>query len=107
MTLNDYQTEAAVTAVYDEKLKVIYPALGLGEAGEVQGKIKKIYRDADGNISPDKLEAIKAELGDLLWYVAVLARDLCLTLDEIGEYNIAKLRDRQKRNVIKGDGDNR
>lgn len=109
MHLNDYQRQSRATAQYPSiGHPVIYPALGLvNEAGEVAGKIKKIFRDKQGNISEAEREALKAELGDVLWYIAQLATELNLPLDEIAEANLEKLLDRQARGKIKGDGDNR
>ena len=43
----------------------------------------------------------------LLWYLAQVATELNLSLDEIAEYNIEKLIDRLERGKIQGDGDNR
>ena len=109
MDFNDYQTKSRKTAGYPAiGHPVIYPVLGLvNEAGEVAGKIKKVFRDKDGHISAETRDALKAELGDVLWYLAQTATELDLTLDEIAEYNIAKLTDRLERGKIKGDGDNR
>ena len=109
MNFTDYQTKSRVTAKYPAiGHGVIYPTLGLvNEAGEVAGKIKKVFRDKDGLISEETREALKAELGDVLWYLSQVATELNLSLDEIAEYNLAKLLDRQARGKIKGDGDNR
>ena len=71
------------------------------------GKIKKVFRDKDGEINAETREALKAELGDVLWYMAQVATELDLTLDEIAEYNIEKLYSRLERGKIRGDGDNR
>ena len=71
------------------------------------GKIKKIFRDKSGVISEADREALKGELGDVLWYLAQVSTELGLSLDEVAEHNIAKLTDRLVRGVIKGDGDNR
>ena len=80
MDLNDYQNAARRTAVYAEHHRVIYPALGLAsEAGEVAGKIKKVLRDQGGDFAQAPTDALKDELGDVLWYVAVLAADLGLS----------------------------
>ncbi len=109
MDFNDYQKKSRKTAGYPAiGHPVIYPTLGLAnEAGEVAGKIKKVFRDKDGQISPETREALKAELGDVLWYIAQVATELGLSLDEVAEYNIVKLYDRLERGKIKGDGDNR
>jgi len=109
MDFNDYQKTSRTTAQYPAiGHPVIYPALGLvNEAGEVAGKIKKIFRDKSGVIGEAEREALKAELGDVLWYLAQVATELDLPLDEIAEANLAKLLDRQARGKIKGDGDNR
>ena len=109
MNFNDYQTKSRKTAGYPAiGHPVIYPTLGLtNEAGEVAGKIKKVFRDKDGEISTETREALKAELGDVLWYLAQVATELDLTLDEIAEHNIEKLYSRLERGKIQGDGDNR
>ena len=109
MEFTDYQTKSRATAKYPViGHGVIYPTLGLvNEAGEVAGKIKKIFRDKDGVIGEAEKEALKAELGDVLWYIAQVCSELNLSLDEVAEANIAKLLDRQARGKIQGDGDNR
>jgi NTP pyrophosphatase (non-canonical NTP hydrolase) len=109
MDFISYQQKARLTARYPViGHAVIYPALGLtNEAGEVAGKIKKIFRDKSGVIGPAEREALRAELGDVLWYVSQVATELDLSLDEIAQQNIAKLVDRAARGKIQGDGDNR
>jgi NTP pyrophosphatase (non-canonical NTP hydrolase) len=109
MNFTDYQTKAARTAKYPMiGHRVIYPTLGLAnEAGEVAGKIKKIFRDKDGVIGEVEREALKSELGDVLWYVSQVCTELELSMDEVAEANIAKLLDRLERGKIKGDGDDR
>lgn len=87
---------------------IVYPTLGLAnEAGEVAGKIKKIFRDKGGQISAEDREALKQELGDVLWYLTQICTELGLTLEEVAEANITKLFSRQARGVIRGDGDTR
>jgi NTP pyrophosphatase (non-canonical NTP hydrolase) len=106
MNFNDYQTKSRKTAGYPAiGHPVIYPVLGLAnEAGEVAGKVKKVFRDKDGKINEETRDALKAELGDVLWYLAQVATELDLSLDEIAEYNIAKLYDRLERGKIEGMG---
>ena len=109
MTFNDYQEKAVKTAIYGSGSTIIYPALGLAnEAGEVLGKIKKVLRDKDGDFTSKETKiAIADEMGDVLWYIAALSRDLDIPLETIAQRNIEKLLDRQARNVIHGSGDNR
>lgn len=110
MEFAEYQTRTATTAIYPGRGTInglLYTALGLGEVGEVQGKIKKVLRDANGVVSPETVQAIKGELGDCLWYLSQLSSELGLTLNDIAEANLAKLADRAARGVLKGSGDNR
>ncbi len=109
MEFSEYQTRSRKTARYPSiGHPVIYPSLGLvNEAGEVAGKIKKVFRDKGGEINEETRSALKAELGDVLWYVSQVCSELNLSLDEVAEYNLTKLFDRLERNVILGDGDQR
>lgn len=109
MELNEYQEEAKKSAIYPHAgQNIIYPVLGLcGEAGEVAEKIKKVLRDEGGAISLEKNEEIKKELGDVLWYVAIIANELGATLDDVAAANIEKLASRKNRDKISGSGDNR
>ncbi len=87
---------------------IVYPTLGLAnEAGEVAGKIKKIFRDHNGEISDADREALKGELGDVLWYLAQICTELDLSLADVAAHNIDKLSSRLERGVIRGDGDTR
>lgn len=82
--------------------------LGLvGEAGEIANKVKKIIRDNGGVVTPEQASQIATEVGDVLWYVAALSRELGVDLGEVAQANIQKLTDRQARGVIGGSGDNR
>ena len=106
MKLNEYQERAEVTAIYPNEYSIVYPALGLaGEAGEVADKVKKILRDGKSHLFYE--EDIAKELGDVLWYVAILARDLGYSLEEVAEMNLDKLIDRKIRDALQGSGDNR
>ena len=107
MNFNEYQNMAKSTAIYDKKHQILYPALGLaGEAGEVANKVKKLIRDGYEK-NKDYRKEISAELGDVLWYIAVLAGDIGVKLSDIANDNVVKLADRHARGVIGGNGDNR
>ena len=87
---------------------LVYPTLGLAnEAGEVAGKIKKIFRDKGGQVSEEDREALKLELGDVLWYLTQICTELNLTLQEVAAANLEKLFSRLERGQIHGDGDTR
>ncbi len=109
MDFSSYQTKSRKTAKYPSiGHPVVYPTLGLtNEAGEVAGKIKKIFRDKSGVISAADREALKGELGDVLWYLAQVCTELEISFDEVAEHNIEKLYSRLERGKIGGDGDNR
>jgi len=78
--------------------------LGLaGEAGEIANKMKKVARD--GYVL--EISDLRAELGDVLWYVAALAADYDIDLQDVLEYNMEKLKSRKDRGTLQGNGDNR
>lgn len=106
--MNDYQQLASTTAKYPKESALVYTVLGMAsEAGEVAGKLKKAIRDEGGTISPERREQLISEVGDVLWYVAMVALELNVSLSEVAEQNLDKLLDRKTRGVIGGDGDNR
>lgn len=108
MTLNEYQKKALETEDYQDELKIILPTLGLtGEAGEVADKVKKVLRDNNGEFTDEMKEEIAKELGDVAWYLAVLANSIGYTLEEICKMNIDKIESRFVRGKIHGEGDNR
>ncbi len=109
VTLDEYQKMSRRTAQYPKVGEnFVYPTLGLaGETGEVVEKVKKIFRDDEGKITPKKRDELIKELGDVMWYLSQVATEFNLSLDEIAQTNISKLGSRLERGKIKGDGDNR
>ena len=89
MTLNEYQTEAAKTL--NQSVDAVYLASKLmieaAEAAQPIVKFKYHAKDYDTSV-------VKDELGDVLWYLAGLAQKIGLTLEEIADHNVAKLRAR-------------
>ena len=111
MTFDEYQKRAVTTAhiAYEDPLmqNSVWVMGVAGEAGELVEKWKKAVAYRQGKFSDDEFSDFKKEFADVIWYIAVLADSLGLSLEEIMEQNVAKLADRQKRGVIRGSGDNR
>lgn len=108
MNFDDYQMAAEKTAIYPEDKAIEYLVLGLtSEAGEVAGKLKKFIRDYEGRIGVHEKNVLAAEIGDVLWYVAMLALELDVPLSKLATDNINKLESRKARGVLGGSGDNR
>lgn len=109
ITATEYQEKAAETAIFPKQKALEYITLGLtGEAGEIANKVKKLIRDgADKETLEQKKIEIGYELGDVLWYCAMLAREVDINLGHIMEKNIEKLHSRKERGTLGGSGDNR
>tara|TARA_A100001015_G_scaffold41666_1_gene45600 strand:- start:704 stop:1087 length:384 start_codon:yes stop_codon:yes gene_type:complete len=104
-----YQKKACETAIFPKNKAMEYLTLGLtGEAGEIANKVKKFIRDgaAQDEYLAKRIE-IGYEIGDVLWYCAVLAKEMEMNLGHIMENNLQKLADRKKRGTLSGSGDNR
>jgi len=102
MNIDSYQREAMIFRLPTADRE--YALLNLAaEAGEVLGKAAKLRRDG-GNVE-EYNNAIKKELGDVMWQVAAVAKDHGLTLSEVCQHNLEKLASRQKRDAIQGSGD--
>jgi NTP pyrophosphatase (non-canonical NTP hydrolase) len=102
LTSADFQAAVLDRAYYPGRgtpLGMMYAALGLnGEAGEAAEVIKKMIRDDNGTLFSGSKTKILSELGDVLWYVTVLADECGLTLHEVMQANIAKQADRAAKN---------
>jgi NTP pyrophosphatase (non-canonical NTP hydrolase) len=71
--------------------KLLMGALGIsGEGGEVADHIKK-HRFQGHALDAEHLAY---ELGDVLWYIAVMADEIDMPLSTIAEMNVSKLRSR-------------
>ena len=80
-----YQRQSRKTWDWSDRPPDCLPTLGLAnEAGEVAGKIKKLFRDKGGCISDADRESLKMELGDVLWYLAQICTELDLDLGRGG-----------------------
>jgi hypothetical protein len=126
---NAYQVSAHGTAEYPPEIAIFYAALGLaGEGGEIAAKLlellvaglqiakhtgevanqaKKIARDDDSILTPERKRAIVKELGGMFWYAAEIATLLGVNLADVPVTNLQQLYSRKERGTIKGDGDDR
>jgi NTP pyrophosphatase (non-canonical NTP hydrolase) len=109
MDFNEYQKKSKKTDLGTRiESDLVYYVLGLtNESGEVAGKIKKLYRDKNGEMNLEFKEELAKELGDVLWYLSQIASKIDLNLEDVAKMNIDKLESRLKRGQIKGDGDQR
>jgi NTP pyrophosphatase (non-canonical NTP hydrolase) len=100
----------------------VYAINGLtAEVGEINDKVAKwvrkgicriennhlVFNTHDEELVAEYQEELAKEVGDVLWFVALLSKELGYTLHEVGQMNIDKLKDRAQRGVIVGNGDNR
>jgi NTP pyrophosphatase (non-canonical NTP hydrolase) len=61
------------------------------EAGEAADEIKKMMRDDNGKLTEDRCKKIKTEMGDSLFYMALLVTELGFSFDEAAFAEIKKL----------------
>jgi NTP pyrophosphatase (non-canonical NTP hydrolase) len=114
MNFNEYQKRAITTDLSagkgDDVLSIGFmdKILGLiGESGEIAEKLKKVLRDKNAKLSEEDRQELIKELGDVLWYVALLSHYLKVPFDDVATQNISKLKSRHRRGKIAGSGDNR
>ncbi|MBX7173123.1 MAG: nucleoside triphosphate pyrophosphohydrolase family protein [Pyrinomonadaceae bacterium] len=104
-TFADYKEAIDPLVLYPRQTPIEalqYVALGLnGEAGEVAEQIKKAMRNDGGELSPERIESLKKEAGDVLWYLTRLAVELGSSLDEIAQINVEKLFARKAKGNLK------
>lgn len=118
MNFDEYQRAALRSAIYPTgvgRIGGVFVNVGLdyvtmklaGEVGEVAEKIGKIRRDKQGIMFEADREALKKELGDVLWYVTAMANELGFDLEDVARANLEKLASRAKRGTLGGSGDDR
>ena len=108
MKFNQYQKEAVKFIAFPDHWTITYPVIGLSsEVGEVCDKVKKAIRDRNALSVADLHHELAPELGDVLWYVAIIAQNLGIPLERIAKQNLEKLQSRKERGVIGGSGDDR
>lgn len=128
--LDEYQRIATKSAIYPGQgtpFGLMYAALGLAEAGEVQNNVKKAFRDDDilmlekqtgepgeewyhayiCELTSERRAQIIKELGGVLWYIAAVCNEIGATMSEVALVNLDELCSRGERGTLSGDGDNR
>ena len=108
-TFEEYSKAIESLVLYPRKTEIEalqYVVLGLnGEAGEVAEQIKKAMRNDGGNLTPERIESLKKEAGDVLWYLTRLAAELNTNLAEIAQINVDKLFARREKGTLKHESD--
>ncbi len=107
---NEYQKESKVTdtKVVINDSRLAFYALGISdEAGEVAGKVKKLYRDKNAVLTEEYKKEIIKEIGDVLWYMSQMCTYLGVNLEEVAKNNLEKIKSRHARGLVSGNGDNR
>lgn len=110
MTFDEYQKRAYSTNIsIDDNFKdLMKQVLGLSdEVGEVQSIFKKWIRDQKADPALLDKKNVQKELGDVMWYIAVVAEVLDIKLSDIVQMNVDKLASRKSRGTLSGSGDNR
>ena len=83
------QEESEIKTNFDLK----YMGLGIGgEVGEILNEIKKIERDDDNKITTQRKQKLILELGDVMWYLQGICKRLNVTIEEVLQANITKLK---------------
>ena len=118
MELNEYQKRAMTTCT-DSSRNFAYMMLNLvGEVGEFAGKVAKCVSKEEVKIIGNEIGyygrnslnndiELRKEAGDILWQLSGLCNVMGWSLEDVAQENLNKLADRQERNVIVGEGDNR
>lgn len=115
MSLADYQRLAMTTCMSScENYSYMFLNL-VGEVGELASKVSKAIRTGHANINENKLDfesinlkqEMMLEAGDVLWQLSGLCSAMGWPLEEIAQMNLDKLKSRQERGVIAGNGDHR
>lgn len=87
---------------FDEEESATFPTEIVRAAG-----IHKVYSYPSYEMTPERREMLLKEIGDCLWYLGALCRELGTTLSFVALMNLRKLYDRQQRNALRGSGDER
>src|ERR1700686_5131663 len=106
LTFDEYDLRSQRRAIYPNVGdNILYPVLGVcGEAGELAEKLKKCLRDKDGQVLGEDHRLIVKEVGDVLWYLAAVCRELGVSLEHAARMNLEKVDGRHGRGTLHGSG---
>ena len=107
MNIDKYAEKAMTTCLPGADNMTYAMALLASEAGEMNGHWSKAIRDDDGELTSERLELMDKEAGDILWGLAIYAKQRNKKLSEFAQGNLDKLASRAERGVIGGSGDTR
>ena len=109
MNLEEYKKEVLIELPDSVlKQKLLYATIGLtAEAGEVAGKVQKMIRDNNSEMTQEIQQQLKKEMGDVMWFLGLLSDAIDVDLNEVVQENIIKIKNRVKNNTIGGSGDER
>lgn len=96
MNFDEYQVAALRTArpMGSQTLDLVHSQIGIcTEAGEFATEVKRLFA-YEKPITPEMIDHMAEELGDILWYIAIGAQALGIPLQAIAAHNILKLRQR-------------
>ena len=103
-TIEKFHEFVRQTYKYDfGKGNLLYLSNGMGgEAGEVQNEVKKFYRALNQGTVEDesyeertlRIENIKKEIGDVLWYLFAMANEIKVNIEDIIQINMNKNNDK-------------
>lgn len=103
-TFDEYQYEAGKTAIYPADRALDYLVTGL--AGEV-GELASVYAKSVRKDAPLDAGHLLSEVGDVLWFLAMICDELEINMSVVASENLDKLRGRMERGTIQGSGENR
>ena len=88
--MDEYMKFQKSTEVKDFDLEYMTIGLG-GEVGEVLNEIKKLERDDNNILTPQRKLKIIEEMGDVLWYISAMCNRLDTNFNELMKHNKNKL----------------
>lgn len=92
MELEEYKKKAIQrlnkSIAFDEKENMYYACMGLiEETGEIVAELRKPLFKGNFHEKTLDIEEIKSELGDLMWYIALICKNTNIDMNQLQEHN--------------------